>query len=143
MLSGPSEEAAWAEADASNPERESVASNPLELLGITGQLQTVCAPGKQEEEETPAGRRERAEEAGATGEEDEWLLQRSVKIQEQNGRGKRTESAPEGSTAPTVAREVHREFSSHASGEAWPTQVRPYYGLREKQGWLGGEVGRT
>ncbi|KAJ1164862.1 hypothetical protein NDU88_005295 [Pleurodeles waltl] len=84
MLSGPSEEAAWADAAASNPERESVASN---LPGIKGQQQTGHAPGKQEEEETLAGRRGRAEEAGVTGEEEGRLLQRSVKIQEPSGSG--------------------------------------------------------
>ncbi|KAJ1138505.1 hypothetical protein NDU88_004888 [Pleurodeles waltl] len=128
MLSGPSEEAAWADAAASNPERESVASNPFELPGITGQQQTVCVPGKQEEEETPAGRRERAEETGVTGEEDGQLLQRPVKIQESSGCEKWTESAPEGSTAPTAVRETHCKVTSHASVEAWATQVRPYYG---------------
>ncbi|KAJ1127953.1 hypothetical protein NDU88_006346 [Pleurodeles waltl] len=104
---------------------ESRTSNPLELPGLTGQQQTVRAPRKQEEEETPAGRGERAEEAGVTGEEDGRLLQRPVKTQKASGGWKQTESAPEGSTALTAAQEVHGEVSSHASGEAWLTQVRP------------------
>ncbi|KAJ1139175.1 hypothetical protein NDU88_005552 [Pleurodeles waltl] len=104
---------------------ENGTSNPLEFTGLTGQRQTVCAPGKQEEEETPAGGGERAEEAGVTGKEDGRLLQRPVKSQKASGGWKWTESALEGSTAPTATQEVHREVSSHASGEAWLTQVRP------------------
>ncbi|KAJ1128495.1 hypothetical protein NDU88_006873 [Pleurodeles waltl] len=94
-------------------------------VGLTGQRQTVCAPEKQEEEETPAGRGEKAEEAGVTGEEDGRLLQRPVKRQKASDGWKQTESSPEGSTAPTAAQEAYREVSSHASGEGWLTQMRP------------------
>ncbi|KAJ1181943.1 hypothetical protein NDU88_007142 [Pleurodeles waltl] len=87
----------------------------------------VCAPGKQEEEETPAGRRGRAEEAGVTGEDDGRLLQRPVKSQKASWVWKRTESSPEGFTSPTAAQEAHRKVSSHASGEAWLTQSSQKY----------------
>ncbi|KAJ1208014.1 hypothetical protein NDU88_003404 [Pleurodeles waltl] len=75
MPSGLSEEASGADVAASNPERDSVTSNPLELPGITRQGQTVCMPGKEDEEETPAGGGERAEEIGGTGAEDKRRLQ--------------------------------------------------------------------
>ncbi|KAJ1177425.1 hypothetical protein NDU88_002680 [Pleurodeles waltl] len=86
----------------------------------------VRAHRKEDEEETPAGGKERAEETGGTGAEDERRLQRPVMIEESSRCGKRMESAPEGATAPTVVREAFCEVSSHASGEAWPNQVRPH-----------------
>ncbi|KAJ1164557.1 hypothetical protein NDU88_004993 [Pleurodeles waltl] len=91
----------------------------------TGQRQTVCAPRNKEKEETPVERRVRAEEAGVTRKEDGRLLQQPVKSQKVSGGWKRMESAPEVSTVPTAAQEAHLEVSSHASGEARLTQVRP------------------
>ncbi|KAJ1155497.1 hypothetical protein NDU88_008227 [Pleurodeles waltl] len=123
----PSGEAARADTAASNPERESVASNPLPLPGPTGQRQTVRAPGRLEEQRTPVGRERRPEGAGVTAEEDGRLFQRPETIQDSSDLGKRTESDQKGSTAPTAAREVHCEVSSHASREAWPNQVRQSY----------------
>ncbi|KAJ1110048.1 hypothetical protein NDU88_007403 [Pleurodeles waltl] len=75
MPSGPSEEATGADIAASNPERNSVPSYHFGLPGIIRQRQTVCATGKEDEEETPAGGGERAEEIGGTGAEDERWLQ--------------------------------------------------------------------
>ncbi|KAJ1187204.1 hypothetical protein NDU88_003983 [Pleurodeles waltl] len=86
MPSGPSEEATGA--DDSNPERNSVPSNPFGLLWIRRQRQMVCAVEKEEEEETPAGGGERAEETGRTGAEDEWQLKRTETIEESSGCGK-------------------------------------------------------
>ncbi|KAJ1177723.1 hypothetical protein NDU88_002975 [Pleurodeles waltl] len=122
MQSGPFEEATGADAATSNPERNSMPSNPFGLPGITRQRQTVCAAGKEDEEKIPAGGGERAEETGGTGAEDEWRLQRTETIEESSGCGKRMESTHEGVTAPTAAQEAFHEVSSHASGEAWPNQ---------------------
>ncbi|KAJ1190755.1 hypothetical protein NDU88_000077 [Pleurodeles waltl] len=85
----------------------------------------VCTSGNKEKEETTAERRKRTKEAGVTRNEDGWLLQQPVKSQKASGDWKQMESAPEVSTVPTVAQEAHREVSSHASGEAWLTQVPP------------------
>ncbi|KAJ1170462.1 hypothetical protein NDU88_002339 [Pleurodeles waltl] len=128
MPTGPSEEVARAHTAASNPERESVASNPLQLLGPTGQWQTFRVPEGLQERTTLAGRRRRAEGAGVTGEEDGQLVQCPETIQEPSGLGILSESDQEGSTALRTAREAHREVSSLDSGEAWPDQVRHSYG---------------
>ncbi|KAJ1163754.1 hypothetical protein NDU88_004207 [Pleurodeles waltl] len=85
MPSGPSKEATGA--DASNPERNSVTSYPFGFPGIIRQRQKVCVTGIEDEEETPAGGVERAEETGGTGAEDERRLQRPVTIDEPSGRG--------------------------------------------------------
>ncbi|KAJ1128122.1 hypothetical protein NDU88_006501 [Pleurodeles waltl] len=46
----------------------------------------------------------------------------------EQGRERRREpvgECPKVSTASSAVQEAHREASSHASGEAWHTQVRP------------------
>ncbi|KAJ1217563.1 hypothetical protein NDU88_005157 [Pleurodeles waltl] len=124
MPSGPSEEVTGAVASASNPEKDRVITNPFELPGIRRQRQTVRVPGKRNEEKTPAGGGERTAETGAMEAEDEGWLPRLVAIEESSGRRKPTESAHERVTTPAAAQEAFHEDSSHASGEAWPNQVR-------------------
>ncbi|KAJ1163874.1 hypothetical protein NDU88_004326 [Pleurodeles waltl] len=122
-LSGPSEEEEWADAAASNPETENRASNPRALPGQTEQRQAFLAPGILEEGKTLAG--EHVREGGVMEEEDGRRHQRPVRIPKSSGGWKWMGSAPEGSTALAAAQEVHYEVSSHASGEAWLTQVHP------------------
>ncbi|KAJ1109586.1 hypothetical protein NDU88_006946 [Pleurodeles waltl] len=83
-------EAACADAVTSNPEMEIGTTSPLEVPGLKGQRQTVCAPGNEEKEETPAERRVRAEEAGVARKEDGRLSQQPVKSQKASGGWKRT-----------------------------------------------------
>ncbi|KAJ1218691.1 hypothetical protein NDU88_006268 [Pleurodeles waltl] len=73
---GPSEEVAWADAAASNPETETRTSNHRALLGWTGQWQVVRAPGILKEGETPA--EGCVEEGGVMEEEDGRRQQRAV-----------------------------------------------------------------
>ncbi|KAJ1081720.1 hypothetical protein NDU88_001898 [Pleurodeles waltl] len=120
MPSSPSEEAKGAYA--SYLEKDRVISNPFELPGVRRQRQTVCVPGKRNEEKTPGGGGERTDETGATGAEDKWRLQRPVAIEESSGCRKPTESAHKRVTTLAAAQEAFHEDSSHASGEAWPNQ---------------------
>ncbi|KAJ1106765.1 hypothetical protein NDU88_004163 [Pleurodeles waltl] len=120
--SGLSEEVAWADAAASDPEAAARTSNPRALLGRTEQRQEVRAPGFLKGGETPA---EGSAEEGVMEAEDERRQQRAVIIPKSSSGWRRTGRAPEESTAPAAAQEAHCEVSSHASGEAWLTQVRP------------------
>ncbi|KAJ1092044.1 hypothetical protein NDU88_005158 [Pleurodeles waltl] len=121
----PSVKAACADAATSNPELEDGTTSPLGLPGPKGQWRTVRAPESEEKERTPVDREERAEEAEVMRKEDRRWSQQPVKSQNANGGGNQTESAPEVSAILTEALDAHRELSSHASGEAWLTQVRP------------------
>ncbi|KAJ1080163.1 hypothetical protein NDU88_000383 [Pleurodeles waltl] len=123
MPSGPSEEATGADADTSNQERDHVISNPFELSGIRRQKKPVCAPGKEDEEKNPVGGGERTDGTGETGTEDEQRILRPVAIEDPRGRREPTDNAHEGAPGSTAAREAFHDNSSHASGEAWPSQV--------------------
>ncbi|KAJ1124350.1 hypothetical protein NDU88_002811 [Pleurodeles waltl] len=78
-------------------------------------------------ENNPAVRGRRADGDGVRGKEDERLLQKPETNPESGGLEKLTDSNPEESAAPTVAREAPCKVSSHASAEVWPNQVRPYF----------------
>ncbi|KAJ1093201.1 hypothetical protein NDU88_006308 [Pleurodeles waltl] len=112
------------------------AANPFELPESKGQSELTRVPEKTEKEKRTdgeggerSGRSRSAEERGGTTD--------TAACKEQGcERRREPEECPEVSAASTVAQEAHREASSHASGEAWHTQVRPETGL-----WLSGRLG--
>ncbi|KAJ1185429.1 hypothetical protein NDU88_002222 [Pleurodeles waltl] len=79
----------------------------------------------EEKEKTPVDRGEREGEAEVSRKEEGRQSQQPVKSQNANGGGNQTKSAPEVSAVLTAAQEAHLKVYSHASGEAWLTQVRP------------------
>ncbi|KAJ1114529.1 hypothetical protein NDU88_002764 [Pleurodeles waltl] len=121
--SGLSEEVAWADAAASDPETATSTPNPRALPGWTEQRQEIRVPRILKGCETPAGGR--AEEGGVTTAEDERRQQRAADFQKSSGVWRKTGSTPEDSPAPAAAQEAYCDGSSHASGEAWLIQVRP------------------
>ncbi|KAJ1152109.1 hypothetical protein NDU88_004886 [Pleurodeles waltl] len=76
MPSSPSKEATGADADASNPERDHVLSNPLELLGRRRQKRPV---------REPAGGEQNAVETSEMEEEEERRLMRPVATEDPLG----------------------------------------------------------
>ncbi|KAJ1190668.1 hypothetical protein NDU88_007405 [Pleurodeles waltl] len=129
MPSGPSKEATGA--DASKPERDHVVSNPFELPGRRRPKTPVCGPGDGVvKEEDPAGGGESADETGETETEEERPLLRPVVTEDPFGRREPADSAREEAPDTTAAQEAFHDTSSHASGEAWPSQwVGPHYAL--------------
>ncbi|KAJ1083375.1 hypothetical protein NDU88_003534 [Pleurodeles waltl] len=125
LTTDPSEEAARTDTAASNPEGEGATSNALRLPGPKGQRQTFHASRGVQESRAQAEGGRRAEGAGVTGGDDRGIVQHQENNQEPSGLEKLLDSGLGGSTALPVAREAPRELSSHASGEAWPFQVRP------------------
>ncbi|KAJ1162615.1 hypothetical protein NDU88_003083 [Pleurodeles waltl] len=71
------------------------------------------------------GGEKRAEETGVSRREDGRQTQQPVGSQDTNEGGNQPESTPEVSATLTAAQEAYRKASSHASGEAWKSQVRP------------------
>ncbi|KAJ1189238.1 hypothetical protein NDU88_005988 [Pleurodeles waltl] len=125
-LPGPSVKAACAVAATSNPELSDGTTSPLGVPGLKGQWRPVHAPEREEKERRrTAEGEERTEEAGGSRKEDERQTRKPVKSQDANGGRDQMKRAPEVSAVLTATQEAHREASSHASGEACPTQVRP------------------
>ncbi|KAJ1088745.1 hypothetical protein NDU88_001900 [Pleurodeles waltl] len=118
--------AACAVSAACNQELEDGVTSPLGLPGLKGVRRPARAPENAEKERRwAAGEEKRAEEAGVWRKEDGPQKQPPVKSQDTSEGEDRMESALDVSGTLTVAQEVHREDSSHASGEAWHSQVRP------------------
>ncbi|KAJ1178991.1 hypothetical protein NDU88_004230 [Pleurodeles waltl] len=126
MSSGPSKEATGADADASNPERDHVLSNPFELPGRRQQKRPVCGPRGFVKEEDPAEGEENANEMSEMKEEEEQRLLRPVATEDPLGRQEPADSAREEGPDITAAQEAFHDTASHASGDAWPSQVRPH-----------------
>ncbi|KAJ1120164.1 hypothetical protein NDU88_008339 [Pleurodeles waltl] len=138
LLTGPSEEVERSDTAASNPEKEGVASNPLQLPGPTGQRQTFHTSEGLQERRIPAGKGRRAEEAGVMGGDDGRFVQSQETIQEPSGLGKLSESDPEGSPALPAAREVPPRSFQPRFRRSVARPGASYLRLRERQGWLRG-----
>ncbi|KAJ1180858.1 hypothetical protein NDU88_006073 [Pleurodeles waltl] len=74
--------------------------------------------------------------AGETSGVDRGIEQRQENDREPSGLQEQSDSGPEESNVVPAAQVAPCELSSHASGEAWPFQVRPLYGVgKDKGGW--------
>ncbi|KAJ1207686.1 hypothetical protein NDU88_003076 [Pleurodeles waltl] len=125
MPSSPSGEATGADCAASNPERDQALSNPLALPGRRRQKRAVCGSrGVVDKEEEPADGGDSVDETGVMETEEETLrLEQAVK-EDSLGRQEPVEHTCEETPESTAAQEAFCDPSSHASGEAWPSQVR-------------------
>ncbi|KAJ1177270.1 hypothetical protein NDU88_002531 [Pleurodeles waltl] len=100
-------------------------SNPYELLGRRWQKNPVCRPGEGDvKEEDPVEGGESADEMGEMEMEEEGLLLQPAVTEDSHGRREQVDSAREEAPDTTVAQEAFHDISSHASVEAWPSQVR-------------------
>ncbi|KAJ1084571.1 hypothetical protein NDU88_004717 [Pleurodeles waltl] len=147
VTSVPSNAVACADTDTSDPEGDGSGANPLQLPGSDEKRQKRHAfhPFKQwiVRASGEGGERGAGEMSGVdVGPEEQQQNER-----ETNGVEVREGSGPEKSQVLSAAREAHCGFPSHASGEAWPLQLRPLCGVREDKGcWdegAGQTVGKT
>ncbi|KAJ1124200.1 hypothetical protein NDU88_002661 [Pleurodeles waltl] len=120
--------AACADSADFNPEPEDRTTSPLGLPGLKGQRRTDREPESVEKEKTLPDMEESTEAAEETRKEDGRRSQQKLKIQNANGGGNQTESAPEISAVLTAVQEAHREVSSHAGnkGETRGGEVGDY-----------------
>ncbi|KAJ1186369.1 hypothetical protein NDU88_003151 [Pleurodeles waltl] len=124
LPSKPSGEATGADSAASNPERDRALANPLALPGRRRQKRAARGARDIEKEEEPADGVDNAEDTGETEMEEEMLhLEQAVKEDSLGRREPEDHSCME-STDSTAGRKTFCDPSSHASGEAWPSQSR-------------------
>ncbi|KAJ1201063.1 hypothetical protein NDU88_004879 [Pleurodeles waltl] len=118
-LPDPSVKTACAGAAARNLELEDGVTSPFRFPGLKLARRRARAPENAEKEGRRAGDEEESvEKAGVWGREDGWQKRPPVKSQD-------TSEGEDVSGTLTAEQEAHREDSSHASGEAWHSQVRP------------------
>ncbi|KAJ1110292.1 hypothetical protein NDU88_007645 [Pleurodeles waltl] len=132
----PSDAAARADTATSNPEGDGSVANSLQLPGPDEERQRRHAFQKFKQWRAWAskkgGESGAGEKSGVDGgrEEQQWNEQETNRVEE------RAESGPEESQVVPVAQEAPCELPSHASGEAWPFQVRPLcWDGKGKGGW--------
>ncbi|KAJ1143916.1 hypothetical protein NDU88_010218, partial [Pleurodeles waltl] len=121
LLSSPSGEATGAYYAASKPEEYRAFPNPVALPGRRRQKRRVCGTKEVKKEEEPADGDNNAEEMEMK--EETLRLEQAVKDYSLGRRESADQTCPESPEA-TAPREAFRDSSSHASGEAWPSQVR-------------------
>ncbi|KAJ1118144.1 hypothetical protein NDU88_006339 [Pleurodeles waltl] len=113
-----------ADSAASNPERDRALSNPLALPGRRRQKRAVRGSrGVVDKEVEPADGGDNAEETGETETEEETLRLEQVVKEDSLGRREPADHICVETPESAAAGEAFCDPSSHASGEAWPSQV--------------------
>ncbi|KAJ1172083.1 hypothetical protein NDU88_003935 [Pleurodeles waltl] len=124
LPSSPSREATGADSAASTPERERALANPLALPGRRRQKRATRGIRDVEKEEEPADGVDNAKDTGEPESEEERLRLEPAVKEDSLGRREPEDRTCVESPDSTADREAFCDLSSHASGEAWPSQVR-------------------
>ncbi|KAJ1081974.1 hypothetical protein NDU88_002146 [Pleurodeles waltl] len=113
--------ATGADSAASTPEKDQACPNPGALPRRSRQTRRVCGAKERATEKEPADGDDNEEK---TGTEEETLQLEPVVKEYSFGRRESADRTCLESPEATAAWEVFCDSSSHASGEAWPSQVR-------------------